>query len=197
MKPLKTVLLLLVLVPALASMHAKPKKPDTLPAVFKNASYVYVEAVDGDEFDPRLNPDDRQAIANVESALYDWKRYTLVTRRDEADLIIVVRKGRLAEVRVGVGVGTGTQGSPGSRPGSQAPGAGGPPVGVGVGGEVGSPDDLFEVYESSPDDALGTQLWMRTQADGLSGKNPSLFEQLKNAVEKAYPTQRASQTKKP
>jgi hypothetical protein len=197
MRRLKTITLLLVLVPALVAVHAKPKRPDTLPAVFQNAKYVYVQAVDGDQFDPRLNPDDRQAIANVQSALSDWKRYALVIRRDQADLIIVVRKGRLAEGRVGVGVGTRTQGTPNSRPGGQVPGAGGTDVGVGIGGEVGSPDDLFVVYESSPNDALGIQLWMRMQADGLSGKNPILFKQLKDAVEKAYPTQQPSQTKKP
>ncbi len=193
----KATTLLTMLLPALVAVQGKTKKPDTLPAVFKNASYVYVEAVDGQEFDPRLDPEDRQAIANVEGALYDWKRYTLVTRRDQADLIIVVRKGRIAEGRAGVGVSTGPLGAPGSRPGGPAPGAGGPAVGVGVGGEVGPPDDLFEVYEPNQNEALGTQLWLRTQPDGLDGSKPALFKEFKDAVEKAYPSQPASPPKKP
>ncbi len=189
-----------ILLPALVAVQGKPKKPDTLPAIFRNASYVYVQAVDGQQFDPRLDPEDRLAIANVQDALSDWKRYTLVTRRDQADLIIVVRKGRLVEGRVGVDVGAGTQGNAGTGPGGQAPSAGGPRasgpgVGVGVGGEVGPPDDLFEVYEPGSNDAFGAQLWVRSQPEGLSGKNPILFKQFKDAVEKAYPLQQASQKK--
>ncbi|HEV2175162.1 MAG TPA: hypothetical protein VGR71_16435, partial [Nitrospira sp.] len=82
MKPLKMITLLLALLPALVTIQAKPKKPYKLPAVFDQARYVYVEAVDGQEFDPRLDPDDRQAIADVYNAVSDWKRYVVTTRRD-------------------------------------------------------------------------------------------------------------------
>ena len=63
MTPVKAITLLFVLLPALANLQAKPKKPYTLPAAFEQARYVYVEAVDGQQFDPRIEPDDRQAIA--------------------------------------------------------------------------------------------------------------------------------------
>ncbi len=193
MKPLQAIALLLLLLPAAPSLQGKAKKPNVLPVVFNQARYVYVEAVDGDEFSPRLYPEDRQAIANVEEALRDWKRYTLATRREDADLIIVVRKGRLAEAKVGVQASTGSRRVPANQPA----GAGGPGVGVAAGGEVGPPDDLFEVYVSNPNGVLGSPLWMRTLADGLSGSKPVLFEQFKNAVEHDYPTQTASQPHKP
>ena len=45
---------------------------------------------------PGLFPEDREAIANVQDALKDWHRYALTINRGDADLIIIVRKGRLA-----------------------------------------------------------------------------------------------------
>jgi hypothetical protein len=67
-------LLLLLFFPGPA--QSKKKDPD-IPALFRQAHYVYVEAVDGDEFNPRLYPEDRQAIADVRQALQTWNRYTL------------------------------------------------------------------------------------------------------------------------
>jgi hypothetical protein len=45
-------------------LAAKGEDPD-IPALFRQARYVYVEAVDGDEFNPRLYPEDREVIADV------------------------------------------------------------------------------------------------------------------------------------
>ncbi len=191
MKLLKTITLLLVVVPALISLQAKTKKPYKLPALFNQAQYVWVEAVDGQEFNPRLLPEDRQAIGDVYQALYNWKRYVVVTQRDQADLIFVVRIGRVAEGRVGVLVGTGPQGGP------QPAGAPGPSHGVGVGGEVGPPDDLLEVYSQSPNDTHGTLIWQRTLADGLDHPEVPLFKQLKDEIEHDYPVQTASKSSKP
>jgi hypothetical protein len=193
LKPLRALAFLLLLLPAAPRLQGKAKKPDVLPAVFNHAQYVYVQAVDGDEFNPRVYPDDLQAIANVESALRDWKRYTLALRPEDADLIIVVRKGRLAEANVGVRVNAGSQ----RAPASQTPGTSGSGVAVEAGGEVGPRDDLFEVYVPNPSGIVGAPLWMRTLADGLNGSKPPLFEQLKKAVEHDYPTQTPSQRQKP
>jgi hypothetical protein len=227
MKPLKIVTFLLVLVPSLVTLQAKPKKQDKPSAEFNHARYVYVEAIDGQEFDPRLNPDDRQAIANVESALQDWSRYILTVKRDEAELIFVVRKGRIAEARVGVvtgdgsgrvngqisshsgasGAGPGGQGSGGQRSGGQGSGgqgsggeesgASGRAIGGSVGAEVGPPNDLLEVYLENPDHTRGAMVWQRTREDGLDSPNVSLLRDLRDEVERAYPNQTASQTKKP
>ena len=64
MKPLKVIAVLLLLLPALMQAQKKPKK-QIVPAVFAQARYAYVEAVDGYEFDPRVIPEDREAIANI------------------------------------------------------------------------------------------------------------------------------------
>ena len=120
MKPAIAAALFLVLLPVLAPARKKPGKP-ALPAVFEHAQYVYVEAMDGNEFNPNLYPEDRQAIADVEAALRHWKRYTLTIQPSKADLVIVVRRGRLASGRASVGVnaGPGPQGR--QIPGQQQP----------------------------------------------------------------------------
>jgi hypothetical protein len=191
MKPLKMITLLLALLPALATIHAKPQKPYKLPAVFDQARYVYVEAVDGQEFDPRLDPDDRQAIADVYKAVYDWNRYIVTTRREQADLIIVVRKGRLAAATLGGQVSSAPPMGPG-RAGGQYPGSG-----VAVGGEVGPPDDFLEVYLPNPNEARGALLWQRTLPDGLDPPELTLFKQLKDEVERTYPSPPPNKKSKP
>jgi hypothetical protein len=40
-------------------------------------------------------------------------------------------------------------------------------------------------------------VWQRTREDGLDSPNVSLLRDLKDEVERAYPNQTASQTKKP
>lgn len=191
MKPLKMITLLLVLLPALATIQAKPKKPYKLPAVFDQARYVYVEAVDGQEFDPRLDPDDRQAIADVYNAVSDWNRYVVTTRREQADLIFVVRKGRLAAATLAGQVGS-------TRPVGANRSPGGPYPGnvIAVGGEAGPPDDFLEVYLPNPSDARGELLWQRTLADGLNPPRLALFKQLKDEVERTYPAPASNKTSK-
>jgi hypothetical protein len=191
----KVTILLLVLLPALVLAQSKTKKPK-LPAVFNHARYVYVEAVDGQEFDPHLYPEDRQAIADVQDALRTWNRYALTTRREDADLVIVVRKGRVVEAKVGVVVSSssGPQGNP--SPG-QPRGQAGTGVGVVAGGEASIPDDLFEICQLNPDGKLSSPLWMHTFPGGLDGPKVFLLQQFKDAVEHAYPSQPANQAPKP
>ena len=212
MKVLKSIALVLVLAPAFSLLQAKPKKTDKLPAVFDQASYFYVEAIDGDEFDPRLYPEDRQAIANVEQAIQGWHRYRITVKREQADLIFVVRKGRAGQAHVGVDSG-GPQGdaesrspmdpnSPGNPNNPSNPNGHNNPnypegLGVEVGAGVGSPDDLLEVYFKNPEHASGTLIWRRTEADGLDKPTVSLVRKLKEEIDQAYPQQTASQTQKP
>jgi hypothetical protein len=164
--------------------------------------------------DPQLKPEDLRAIGDVEKAMHDWNRYVLTTQRGQADLIFVVRKGRLAELdargKVGVGghagsepsgpAGSGPTGQAGSGPTgapNRTPNASGRAYGATVGGEVGPRDDLLEVYQPNPGDRLGTLLWQHTLADGLNAPELTLFKQLKDEVERTYPSQSPSKSPKP
>jgi len=175
-------LLLLFLLPTL--VFAQHKK-HTLPAVFNTAQYVWVESMDGDEYRPDLLPADRQAITDVENALRDWGRYILTARRSEAQLVFVVRTGRLAEGKMGVGIGTRTPG-PAANPysGQQQPPAG---PGVVMGSEVGPPDDLLQVCQLEEGSRLGNPIWERSESDGLASPSVPLFRDLKRAIDRDYP----------
>ena len=61
------------------------------PKVLINARYVYVASYDGDQFNPRVSPEDRLAIGNVQDALRQWGRYMIVNRPQEADMILLVQ----------------------------------------------------------------------------------------------------------
>ena len=189
MKSASRVALALLFVPALLAAPTKHKP--TVPAVFNNARYVWVESMDGDAFNPRLLPEDRQAIGDVEEALRDWNRYVLTASRREAELVFIIRKGRAVSGWVGGSVSRGTapvnqpQGRSSTDPG--AAGSTGNGRGVGGGAEAGPPDDMLEVRMLNPDGTLGTMLWERSLHDGLNEPELALIAQLRNAVEHDYP----------
>jgi hypothetical protein len=183
----RAVALLLLVLPIAAL--GKNKKND-LPAVFGNATYVYVESEDGDALKPGLYPDDRRAIADVQDALHDWNRYKLTMRRSQAELVLVVRKGRIANGRIGVNVPGGAPLPSGQAPGQgpgHGPGSAGGGPGVGVGAEAGPEDDMLRVYTLDPDGKLIGPIWNRSEPEGLAAPQLGLFRQLKSAVERAYP----------
>jgi hypothetical protein len=190
MKLLKVIVLLLLLLPTLVIAQKKTKKP-SLPAVFDHAHYVYVEAIDGDEFKRGLYVPDRLAIADIKDAIRNWGRYTLTFQREQADLVFVVRKGRLASGRVSDDdngepepLGEPQRGQQGAQiPGQQRSRG---PV-LGTGSAVGREDDLLKVCQFRPDGKLGSPIWIRTFANGLDAPQLILFAQLKDAVERAYP----------
>ncbi len=196
MRRFPCLLLLLLFFPGPA--QSKKKDPD-VPALFRQARYVYVEAVDGDEFNPRLYPEDRQAIADVRHALQVWNRYTLTTRRQDADLVFVVRKGRLAEAGVAVGDRIGSR-FPASQTPNQDPNRDTAPypnrdtapytnsgAEVGESGRIASPDDLIFVDALNPEGRRGVRIWTQSRTDGLNPPGISLFKQIRDAVDKAYP----------
>jgi hypothetical protein len=207
MKPYKAAVVLLAFVPMLASARKKSSQPK-IPAVFNQAQYVYVRAMDGDEFNPYLLPEDRQAIADVETAIQKWGRYVLVYQRSQADLVFIVRTGRLATARGNVGVFHGpapipTQGPFGRGQVGQGPGQQGnrlpPQAGngtlVGAGGEVGPANDLLWVCMPNTDGTLSSPLWSRTEQDGLESPNLPLLKKFEHDVDKAYPRTTASKKK--
>ena len=148
------------------TLALKAEDKNVIPAVVKNATYVYVMAYSGDVFSPEVTPDDRHAVQNVQSAIEKWGRYRLVYNRAEADLVLVVRTGRVAEVKGGVQVGT--HGSAKS-----------------IGGEVGDPHDTLEVYMSS-EGANGPPLWRGRAHDGLKAPEMRLVQELRSKVEAPY-----------
>lgn len=179
-----TLFLALVLLPTVALAQNQNKKKHSVPAVFNNARYVWVESTDGGVFTPGLLPADRHAIVDVQNALRDWGRYILTPDRQGAELIFVVRTGRIVEGQVG-----GSVGGPNSGPlGNPNPGQQQHPMGTGVmlGGEVGPADDLLKVVMTNSE-GHGTQVWLRTEERGLASPDVPLFQQLKKAVDHDYP----------
>src|SRR5947209_11599328 len=77
---------------AMAAPSAQTSSAPVFPKVLINAKYVYVTAYDGDQYDPNLLPEDRQAIASVQDAIQKWGHYVLVYRPQDADMIIAVEK---------------------------------------------------------------------------------------------------------
>lgn len=209
MRFVATITLLLAIASPLAL--AKDKKPG-LSAVFNTARFVYVQSEDGDIMKPGLYPEDREAIANVEDALRDWNRYVITLNRKDADLVIIVRKGRLvaAQGQGNIALGNPPQiggatypGHNPAGPGNTGPGSTSPDrtastaEGIGARGEAGPSDDLLRVFMTTPEGKLSGPLWSREQKDGLDAPNVRLLAALKDAVNRAYPPQPATQPTSP
>src|SRR5215472_5164350 len=145
------------------ALAVKAEDKNAILAVIRNATYVYIMAYSGDVFSPDVVPDDRHAVQNVQSAIEKWGRYKLVYNRGEADLVLVVRTGRLAEVKGRVQVGI--HGS------AEA-----------MGGEVGDPQDTLEVYVASQG-TKGPPLWRGRAQDGLKAPEMRLVQELRSKVE--------------
>ena len=83
-----------LIVLAAISAPAAPKpsgaKEPAFPGILANARYVYVSSYDGDQFDPNLLPEDRNAIDAVQNAIQEWGKLVIVYRPSEADIIILV-----------------------------------------------------------------------------------------------------------
>jgi len=82
------ILLLLAVTVSLAAPPDYSSQP--FPGILRNAKYVYVRAYDGDQYNPNLLPEDRQAINSVQDAIQKWGRYVLVYRPQDADIILMV-----------------------------------------------------------------------------------------------------------
>lgn len=153
------------------ALALKAEDKTSISAVVKNATYVMVTTYSGDVFSPGVTPDDRHAVQNVQSAIEKWGRYKLVYNRGEADLVLVVRTGRLAEVKGGVQVGTQRVGDTTSRS-----------HGAAIGGEVGDPQDTLEVYMASQG-IKGPPLWRGRAQDGLKPPEMQLVQEFRSKVE--------------
>lgn len=83
-------LILMVAISAVAAPNASTGKAPAFPGTLANARYVYVASYEGDQFNPNLLTDDRQAISAVQDAIHAWGKLSLVYRPSEADIIILV-----------------------------------------------------------------------------------------------------------
>ena len=182
---------------------AKSKKKQQLPDVVLKAQRVFVVIhPDASESltDPRAN---RIAQDAVESAISKWHRYDLVMESSTADLIIAIRKGHsggpmirnMPDDRPVVVQGGGIPGA-GVRLGGQQ---GRPPDltspdpdpqardrGPQLGNQIGSSEDMFEVYLGGSDYPLDAPpIWRYSAKNALSGPEIQAVEQFKKAIEES------------
>jgi hypothetical protein len=160
-------------------------KPEPL-AILASATFVFVEAFDGPDSpgsvrDPRVTPEDREAVENVQHAVQKWGYYILTIRRSEADLVVFVRKGREVNAYSGRHAGNGIP------PSSQASPTQKPEAGLVAAADVGANVDMFCVYSLSPQGKLSGPLWQKNLKDGLSAPKMVLFKDFKkDVIERAY-----------
>ena len=181
----------LFLVLVIFAFQAYAKAP-AIPAMVLQARYVALgyETANGfvseTEFvpfpQPGVEPSDRQVLSNIYDALSKWKRYVITIVPQQAELLIAVRTGRRAAATGGVRVQSG-----GIDP--TAGGRRGIAIGPVIGAEAGPAEDYLAVYQAD-EGREAARLWVRTQENGLLGKNPPLFQSFRDAVESA-----AKQTK--
>src|SRR5713101_1149823 len=93
MKRSSLIAIILIMMTAISATAAPRPNTATVPAfpgTLANASYVYVASYDGDQFNPNLLPEDREAIGAVQDAIQKWGKLTLVYQPSQADIIILV-----------------------------------------------------------------------------------------------------------
>jgi hypothetical protein len=187
---------LLIAAIGLTSAPAKSKKHFSLPEEFESAHTVFIESRDGDITDLKLDPEDRNAILDMQDAVQDWGRYTLSRSRRDADLILVLHRGRVWRDQ------SSTANLPGPHPStSHTPIQ--DPSDASQGSSNDSPDgfkhenDELRVYTIQPDGKLKGPIWRDDLERGLNTPNILLLQRLKLEVEKAYPAAPANKQTTP
>jgi len=183
--------LLLASILAVAPLQAekKPKKPD-VPEVMSTAKTVAVISREGTESDLRVGTEERIAIACVRDALKAWGRYTVVPDSSQADVILVVRKGKTQQSQLAKAPGreqnnnTRTpldMGSNGDMSGIAAQAR------TGISSDLEWSSDTLSICLRDAKGKVGSPLWSRAIEGGLDGARPILVDQLHAAVDKAFP----------
>jgi hypothetical protein len=93
MKRFSLVAINLIVVAAISAWAAPNPSTANVPAfpgTLANARYVYVASYDGDQFDPNLLLEDREAISTVQNAIQNWGKLMIVYKPSDADIIILV-----------------------------------------------------------------------------------------------------------
>jgi hypothetical protein len=191
----------LALVLAAGMGSAKKKEKVQLPEFILKAQTVVVLILP-DAGEPMNDPfANRKAQEEVEKALMKWGRYRLTQDASTADLVIAVKKGsgQIAnptinggpvdtrpgtiettdnQIRIGA-----QQGRPPNGPESgDATGTSGR---ASPGMEVGSSDDMFEVFRADIYTGRGAPVWQYVAKDGLKPPSVTAVEQFRKAVEES------------
>jgi hypothetical protein len=87
---LAAILIMMTAISALAAPKPTSATVPAFPGTLANAQYVYVASYDGDQFNPNLFSEDREAIGAVQDAIQTWGKLTLVYEPSQADIIILV-----------------------------------------------------------------------------------------------------------
>ena len=87
---LAAILIMMTAISALAAPSPASVNAPAFPGTLANARYVYVASYDGDQFNPNLLSEDREAIGSVQNAIQTWGKLTLVYEPSQADIIILV-----------------------------------------------------------------------------------------------------------
>lgn len=167
-------LLIVLLTPAVA------KKRSNLRAELLKAKFVvvttYPDGGDNVNLNVRGYAEDRRAIADVETAIRKWGRWTVLSSNNQADLIIAIRKGRLA----GVGARVPTTGPTIGQPRMET--------------EAGPADDMIAVFSAHGAESMapgtdrnidGPPMWRLIQSNALASPNVPGIQQLRKEIEKA------------
>ena len=83
-------LIVLAAISAPAAPKASTANEPAFPGILANARYVYVASYNGDQFDPNLLPEDRDAIGAVQNAIQEWGKLVIVYQPSEADIVLLV-----------------------------------------------------------------------------------------------------------
>jgi hypothetical protein len=188
MKRESVVFLMLLVVAGFAT--AKPKHHG-LPEVFETAKTVHVETLDArDITDISVGRQTRNAILDVQDAIQDWGRYSLSRSRHEADLILVIYKGRLRSNPNETPTPTIPRSS--NSPANRSPIQNPADTSEGSNGSS-SPDGLdlekdeLKVYTLDPNGKLKNILWHNESARGLDAPKLVLLKQLEHEIDRTYP----------
>jgi hypothetical protein len=196
-----TVAAVLGLVLAAGIAAAKKKEKVLLPDFVLKAQTVVVLILP-DSGEPVNDPfANRKAQEEVEKALMKWGRYRLSQEASTADLVIAVRKGsdKIANPTISGGPVDTRPGTIETTDGQIRIGAqqGTPPNGPGTGDatssdgraspgmEVGSSNDMFEVFRADIYTGHDAPVWRYIAKDGLKPPNVTAVEQFRKAVEEA------------
>ncbi len=179
------------------------KDKQVLPSYVLQAHTVAV-VIQPDAGEPVTNPTlNRTAQESVEKALSQWGRFQLVTDAQFADLVIAVRKGNDGgptvansptdnpPVAIQQGGGNTRVGVQQGRPSDLTYPLPGEPTGPRSGGDIGTTDDSFEVYQGKVQYPLDTApLWRCRGNNILDSPHVRAVEQFRKTIDESEKAQK-------